>query len=216
MNKEYDAVYVHGQGYSERPGRDAVPSVRGRLQASAIRAMLNSGYRIDNYLFSGIPFKCQTIPMADINARAVKRRARLVDYQMTVDQTARTTSMEVAFARRHAEKNGWKRVLHLTYGDVHQDQIEQHVKRHYGRRGIGGDVFRADEILTDSAIATTHQAERNLERYQCYIDGYNQGETEQGILFYERRKYKFMNWPFDLGNKALNLVSRFYRPDPSN
>ena len=136
MNKEYDAVYVHGQGYSERSGRDAVPSKRGRLQASAIRTMLGSGYKIDNYLFSGIPFKNQTISMADINARAVQRRARLADSQMIVDQTARTTSMEVAFASHRAGKKGWKRVLHLTYGDIHQDQIEHLVKRQYGGREL--------------------------------------------------------------------------------
>jgi len=218
MNKEYDAVFIHGQGYSDRPGRDPVPSVRGRLQASAIRTLQRAGYSFDNFVFSGIPFRGQALSMSNLNADAVQTRTGVDESRLVIDQTARTTSMEVRFSRRQTEINNWKRVMHLTYGEIHQDQIRQLVDREFGKRGIEVDVFRADEVLTDPSYfdPNSNRDLRNLERYRAFIDCYNQSDTERQVLIYERRKYTFMGWRFDLGNRMLETISLFYRPDPSN
>lgn len=233
MNKEYDAVFIHGQGYSNRPGRDPVPTTRGRLEASAVRTLLRRGFRIDNFVFSGIPFKGQTLSMADVNARAVQRRTGVDGSQMIVDQSARTTSMEVAFSHKAAVTNNWKRVLHLTYGPIHQDQIQEQVRKKFrGRRwfrrnteNIEVDVVTADQILSNAisgdaetlsnASVSRNQDLRNTRRYQAFLDAYDNSDTERAIQKYEIRKDNILRFvPF--GDKILEVASLLYRPDPSN
>lgn len=215
MNKEYDAIYIHGQGYTHREGRNVEPSIRGRLQASALKSLLERGYSFDKYLFSGFIFKGEAVSSADLNASYVKRRVGLGEAELIIDPTARTTFMEVSFAKKQAAQNGWKRVAHLTYGEVHPNHVRQLVKRQYGEK-VEVDIFRADELLAAPESIITPRQKREMERYKKFIADYNNSVTEQKLLDYERKKDYFMNWPFDLGNGLLNLASKFHRPDPAN
>lgn len=216
MNREYDAIYVHGQGYAHRKGRDVEPSIRGRLEASAFKSLINRGYSFKHVLFSGIVLEGESISSADLHAKAVQGKSGIDESIISKDEKARTTSHEVSFARNQAVENGWNKVAHLTYGEVQPSHVAQLVKRQYGNKGIEVDVLRADELLAAPESVRTPQQKRDFLRYKAFISIYNKSISVQNILNYERKKDYFMGWPLDFGNKLLNIASVFHRPDPSN
>jgi hypothetical protein len=211
MVKEHGILFIHGQGYNELD--PTLPSERGIFEAEAVKVLLEKGYSFGTYVFSGIAFSGKNnMPMSQVTARAVHRIAGVSPNSMVILETARTTSEEVRDAAKI--NNGLKRVAHLTYGGIHPDQVRRHALVHYAQ-DIEVVVFRADEILTDPSGLTTDQSLENLQRYQNEIVVYNSSDTETRILKYEQSKETFMEWKGDLGNKLLNGVARFYRPDPA-
>lgn len=213
MNREYDAVFIHGQGYRNRTGRDAVPSVRGRLEMSAVKMLMESGYTFGDFVFSGIVMLGQNLSLAEVDARALERRARVDRSQIIVDESARTTSMEVGFSARLARNRNWRKVLHLTYGDVHKQEVLSHVKRDFDKE-TEVDVFTADQVLTTPGEELSAQSKRNVERYKRYIAAIQNTEIEKNMRKYEKKKGIILRIPF--GYKFLELASLIYRPDPTN
>lgn len=204
MRREYDAVFIHGQGYRNRPGLEPIPAIRGRLEISAIRELLRRGTPINHFVFSGFAFPGQTIPLAEVDADDLVRRAKVNSSHIIADKTARTTGMEVDYSARVAKEKGWTNVLHLTY-DGHRREVARDAKRKFDKN-IKVEVITAEEILTKGL-------DRHSTRYRRFIQAYNRSAVELRLRGYELTKYLIKLFPF--GEELLNKISIRYRPDVS-
>lgn len=224
MIHEVDYVFLHGQGSQDIPQTDGSivvePSIRGKIEVAAVTPETLDAVGIKvrkGWVVSGVVFPGQTESMARIDANAMIK-AGIPENKIIVDENARTTAQEVQFASNLAAQNG-DHVLHVTYGDLHADEVRMLGRRRY-KPGSKFTVLRAEQILTrDPSQLSSETSEDNRQRYgrlkehaDVFIPGYEQTRKEKRIKNYERGKRLVTKLR---GEKTLEVVSKFFRPDPS-
>lgn len=203
--KEFDAVFIHGQGYTNLPGEFPRPSNHGRMEIAAARHLPEKGISVKNYVFSGFTFPGQTVPLAEVNARELITKNDIPPGLVIPDDTAQTTSMEITVFKRIADEKGWNSLLDITV-DAHQKEVELLTQRIF-RGGRRVAVLSAEEILQ-----SLPDDEERL-RYTQQIRRMKRSKSELRLRAYEGIKYPIISLPN--GEKILEKLSEFYRPDPS-
>ena len=199
--KEFDALLIHGQGYTNPPGEFPRPSNRGRMDIAAARYLNTKGIRVKNYFFSGFAFPGQEIPLAQVDAQELINKNGVDPSSVHVDTTARTTSMEIAAFKQKSDEMGWTSLLDLTVGS-HKKEVELITER-----TVRVAVLSAEEIL----LSLPQEEERIV--YERQIRRFHRSKNELRVRVYERIKHAIISVPF--GVTLLEKISHIYRPDPS-
>lgn len=211
-----DAVFIHGQGYRNRTHMDPTPSTYGRLEISAAKKLLDASIEIDHFVFSGFAFPRQQIPLAQVDADFLRSRTGFPKNRVIADDTARTTSMEMALSQQKAEEKNWKEIMHLTVKD-HTDEVAIHVKRVFPK-DTHVTVIATEDILTKpldipQSAEQLKRDERHRKRYKKFLDKFRWSKQAFVLKTYQAIKYPFIHLPY--GTKLLEKISKRYRPDIS-